>query len=432
MRKPWHGSEAFLKTLEKPQMQFMREQEQQAQLTKMRKLATSLLVLMAVIFVAARLWQSTYSYMSFVSAFAEAAMVGALADWFAVTALFRHPFGLPIPHTAIIPNNKDRIGDSVGNFLEHNFMTPDVLGEELKQVDFAGPAAAWLAQPEHSRAVSEQIVSGIPAFFKMVEDKDVASFMQTAITSALENMKFAPLAAEILSVLLADRRHQLLFDHFLRFAAKTLEQNKPYIRQKIHDRSPRWVPKIVDEKFFVNLLQELRNILDEMKDENSEWRNRFELSAQDLIEKLRATPEYEEKIGKVISEILAHPLFRDYTNHVWHDLKQRLIADAISDKSQAVDQLDLAIRTFSEALIEDAVVQSKLNQWIREFATEAISSRREGIANLVKRVVRKWDTETVSRKFELYVGKDLQYIRINGTLVGGMVGLVLHGISLVL
>jgi uncharacterized membrane-anchored protein YjiN (DUF445 family) len=410
----------------------MREQEQQAQLTKMRRLATSLLLLMAAVFVGARLLQSSYGYMSFVGAFAEAAMVGALADWFAVTALFRRPLGLPIPHTAIIPSNKDRIGESVANFLEYNFMTAEVLGEELKQIDFAGAAAKWLAMPENSRAVSAQIVSGVPALFRMIEDKDIASFMQTAITGALKNMKFAPLAAEIMSVLMADKRHQLLFDHFLRMAARALEQNKPFIRQKIHERSPRWVPKIVDEKLFENLLEELRNILNEMKDEKSPWRNRFELSAQELTEKLKTSPEYEEKIGNAISEILTHPLFRDYTDHVWNDLKQRLVADATSDDSQTIVQLDLAIRTFSEALIADTVVQYKLNQWVREFATEAISSRREAIADLIKRVIRKWDAETVSRKFELYVGKDLQYIRINGTLVGGTVGLVLHSVSLAL
>jgi uncharacterized membrane-anchored protein YjiN (DUF445 family) len=410
----------------------MREQEQQVQLIRMRRLATSLLVLMAAVFVGAKLLQPSYQYMSFVAAFAEAAMVGALADWFAVTALFRRPLGLPIPHTAIIPNNKDRIGDSVGNFLEHNFMTPEVLGEELKQVDFAGAAATWLALPENSRAVSAQIVSGIPALFRMIEDKDVASFMQTAIAGALKNMKFAPLAAEVLSVLVDDKRHQMLFDHLLRLAARMVEQNKPFIRQKIHEQSPRWVPRIVDEKFFERLLEALRTVLDEMKDENSEWRIRFEASVQELIEKLRTSPEYEEKLGSAINQILDHPLFRDYTDHVWVDVKGRLTADAASGNSRAVEQLDVAIRTFSEALIQDAVVQHKLNLWIREFATEAISSRRQAIADLIRRVIRKWDAQTVSRKFELYVGKDLQYIRINGTLVGGIVGLVLHSISLAL
>lgn len=410
----------------------MREQEQQMQLARMRRLATSLLVLMAVVFVGAKLLQPQYEYMSFIAAFAEAAMVGALADWFAVTALFRRPLGLPIPHTAIIPNNKDRIGESVGNFLEHNFMTPEVLADELQQVDFAGGIAAWLTIPENSRAVAGQIVRGIPALFRMIDDKEVSNFIQLAVSAALKNMKFAPLAAEILSVLMADKRHQVLFDHFLRLASRTLEQNKPFIRQKIHDRSPRWIPKVVDEKFFENLLEELRNILNEMKDENSEWRSRFELSAQELVEKLRTSPDYEEKISLAIDQMLSHPLFQDYTDHVLRDLRHRLTADADSGDSQLVAQLDLAIRAFSDALGQDIVVQDKFNRWLREFATEAISSRREGIADLFKRVIRKWDADTVSRKFELYVGKDLQYIRINGTLVGGLVGLILHGVSLVL
>lgn len=408
----------------------MREQEQLAQLIKMRKFATGLLVLMAVIFVGAKLLQPTYGYLSFVGAFAEAAMVGGLADWFAVTALFRRPLGLPIPHTAIIPNNKDRIGESVANFLEHNFMTQDVLSEELKQVDFAGAVAKWLAIPVNSCAVSAQIVGGIPALFRMIEDNDVSNFMQNTMASALKNVKFAPVVAEIVSVLVADRRHQMLFDHLIGLAGKALEHNKPFIRQKIHEKSPRWMPRIVDEKLFERLLTESQNILDEMKDEHSEWRDSFQQAAEELIEKLRSSPEYEEKISAIIGQTLRHPLFRNYTEHVWLDLKERLLADAVSSNSQVAAQLDNALRTFGEGLLLDAAVQSKLNQWIRTFAAEAITDRRETIADLVKRVIRKWDAETVSRKFELYVGKDLQYIRINGTLVGGMVGLVLHTISL--
>lgn len=413
----------------------MREQEQLEQLTKMRKLATSLLVLMAVIFVGAKILQPAYGHLSFlpfVGAFAEAAMVGALADWFAVTALFRRPLGLPIPHTAIIPNNKDRIGESVANFLEHNFMTQEVLSEELKQVDFAGAAAKWLAVQENSRAVSAQVVSGIPALFRMIEDDDIGNFMQNTMASALKNIKFAPVAAEIVSVLVADRRHQMLFDHLISLAGKALEQNKPFIRQKIHEKSPRWMPRAIDEKLFERLLAETQIILDEMKDENSEWRDRFQQAAEELIEKLKSSPEYEEKISNIIGQTLRHPLFRDYTEHVWLDLKERLLVDVTSSDSRVAAQLDNALRTFGEALLQDSVVQDKLNQWIRTFAAETIADRREAIADLIRRVILKWDAETVSRKFELYVGKDLQYIRINGTLVGGMVGLVLHTVSLAL
>jgi uncharacterized membrane-anchored protein YjiN (DUF445 family) len=410
----------------------MQEQEQSAQLARMRKIATGLLVVMALVFVAARLLQPRYAALSFVAAFAEAAMVGALADWFAVTALFRTPLGLPIPHTAIIPNNKDRIGESVANFLEHNFMTQEVLSEELRQVDFAGAAAGWLAHPENSRAVARQIASGIPAVFRMIEDEDVQHFMQNALGRTLEKVRFAPFLGEVLAILVADRRHQALFDQLIRMASTALEVNRPFIRQKVHERTPRWLPSVIDDKLADRLMQEAQEILEEMKQEDSEWRERFHLAVQEQIEKLRSEPEYEEKIGALIHGTLNHPLFRDYTLNVWHEIKARLLSDIASDDSRLVRKIDSGLRIFSEALLQDETVRAKLNLWIRTFATEAIVSRREVIASLVERVIKKWDAETVSRKFELYVGRDLQYIRINGTLVGGLVGLVLHTISLAL
>jgi uncharacterized membrane-anchored protein YjiN (DUF445 family) len=407
----------------------MQEQEQLAQLKKMRWIATSLLAVMAILFVGAKLLQPTYGYLSFVGAFAEAAMVGALADWFAVTALFRKPFGLPIPHTAIIPQNKDRIGESVANFLQHNFMTHEVLSEEMKQIDFAGAATHWLSQPENSRAIATQVARAVPAVLRMVEDEDVGHFMQKAMRHSLENIKFAPLLAEVLSVLVAGRHHQALFDRMIGIVDKALEQNKPYIRQKVHEQSPRWMPKAIDEKFFERLMEGSQNILGEMQQEDSEWRDRFQIATEELIDKLRTSTEYEEKVAAVIIKGLGHPLFRDYTDHVWRETKQRLLADTTSPESKVVAKLDDALRALSNSLMQDAAVRNKLNHWIRTFAARAIADRRDVIAALVKRVIQKWDAETVSKKFELHVGKDLQYIRINGTLVGGMVGLILHVIS---
>lgn len=410
----------------------MHEQEQVEQLARTRRLATGLLVAMAILFVVTKPLQGRYPWLSFVTAFAEAAMVGALADWFAVTALFRSPLGLPIPHTAIIPRNKDRIGDSLSNFLEHNFITQEVIREELRPIDFAGAAAGWLAQPENSRAISRQIVHGIPALLRVVEDDDVRQFMHSRLSSAMKHTKFAPALAEILKVLVASNHHQALFNHMINLAANAFEHNKSYIRWKIHENSPRWMPKAIDEKFYVRILDAVQSTLDEMRDEDSEWRMRFHYMAEEFIENLRTSPEYEAKIEAVMSEVLGHPLVRNYTIEVWHDVRERLLADAASPDSQMVAKLEKTLSSFSNDLLRDAKVQRKLNQWIRIFATETIVARREEIADLVSRVIRKWDAETMSRKLELHVGKDLQYIRINGTLVGGLVGLLLHAISLLL
>ncbi|MGI4849400.1 MAG: DUF445 domain-containing protein, partial [Janthinobacterium lividum] len=371
-----------------------------------------------------------HASLAYVAAFAEAAMVGALADWFAVTALFRRPLGLPIPHTAIIPNNKDRIGASVANFLEHNFMTREVLADELAQIDFAGAATSWMAVPENSQAVARQLARAVPAIMRMIEDEDVGAFMQTTLAKGLRNMKFGPLLAEVLSVLIADRRHQVLFDHLLAMAGTLIEDNRPFIRQKIHDNSPRWLPRLVDEKLFERLIEAAGATLEEMRQEDSPWRERFQQKAEEFIAQLRTSPSYEAQIAAVVEQTLSHPLYGSYTQEVWHDLRARLLNDLASPQSQVVAQIDRALRGMGAALAQESVIQEKPNAWLRSFVADAISSRRHVIADLVKRVIQKWDAETVSQKFELYVGRDLQYIRINGTLVGGLVGLVLYSVSL--
>jgi uncharacterized membrane-anchored protein YjiN (DUF445 family) len=410
----------------------MPEQEQVVQLKKMRTLATGLLVLMAGLFLVARSLQQRFPLLAFVAAFAEAAMVGGLADWFAVTALFRSPLGLPIPHTAIIPRNKDRIGDSLSDFLEKNFMTQEIIREELRGIDFAGAAATWLSNPANSKAISRQIVRSVPALLRIIEDDDVRQFMQSRMTDALAGIKLAPALAEIVSLLVVSKHHQALFNHLLNMAANALENNKPYIRWKIHESSPRWMPKAIDEKLYLRLLDALQSTLDEMREEDSEWRMRFQIAADGLIAQLRTSPEYEEKLGGVLRDVVGHPLFRNYILDLWHGIRDKLAADAASEDSQMAVKLDDTFRAFSQDLLQDKQVQGKLNQWIRIFATETIVSRREMIADLVSRVIRKWDAETMSRKLELHVGKDLQYIRINGTLVGGLVGLLLHAVSLAL
>jgi uncharacterized membrane-anchored protein YjiN (DUF445 family) len=407
----------------------MQEQQQLEQLVRMRRIAGSLLLLMALLFVVARVLQSTYSYLSFVTAFAEAAMVGGLADWFAVTALFRRPFGLPIPHTAIIPNNKDRIGESVANFLQHNFMTHQVLREELAHVDFAGTAAQWLVDEHNSRAVAHQITRAVPAVLHMVEDEDASAFLRKALSGSLANVKFAPLLAQLLTVLVAGRQHHILLERILGIVARAFEQNRPYIRQKVHEHSPRWIPKMLDEKFFERLIEGIEAILAELRSDESEWRVRFEAATQELIGKLSTSPEYEAKLQAMIAQSVGHPLFRSYLQEVWQDVKQRMLADTSSPESRLAARLEQALQVLGRTLEQDPVIRDKLNEWLRAVVADTIVEGRDVIASIVKRVIRKWDGETVARKFELYVGKDLQYIRINGTVVGGAVGVLLHAVS---
>ncbi|MEN3362878.1 MAG: hypothetical protein V7606_152 [Burkholderiales bacterium] len=410
----------------------MQEQEQALQLAKSRRLATGLLVLMAIVFVISKIFEAQYRHLSFVTAFAEAAMVGALADWFAVTALFRSPLGLPIPHTAIIPRNKERIGENLAHFLKHNFITQEIIREELRPIDFAGAVTQWMSYPENSRAAARQIARSIPAMLRMIEDEDVAQFMQNRLAAARRHVKFAPALAEVMSLLVAGGHHQVLFNYLVNIMARAVEDNRSYIRWKIDENSPRWLPKAVDDKIYERLLEALQSTLAEMREEDSEWRYRFHVAVEELIEKLRTSPEYEARVEAVVMTTLEHPMFREYVTRFWHDIRARILEDIASDDSRIAAKIDDALRAFTEALQEETTVRNKLNQWIRILATDAIVERRAVIAELVSRVIRKWDAETIARKLELQVGKDLQYIRINGTLVGGLVGLVLHTISLAL
>jgi uncharacterized membrane-anchored protein YjiN (DUF445 family) len=406
------------------------EAQQELRLARMRRLATGLLLLMAAVFVGARLLEPRHMAFGFVVAFAEAAMVGAIADWFAVTALFRHPLGLRIPHTAIIPSNKERIGENLGNFLEHNFMSYEVVHGELERIDFAGSAAAWLVRPHHAHAVASQLTSAVPALLRMVEDKDAAQVLSDALSAGLRDVKLAPVLSRLLGVLVAGRQHHVLLEKLLELIADALERHRPYIRQKVHENSPRWLPKAIDEKFYERLMNGVQSTLADIQSEDSEWRDRFQDATEELIANLATSPEYERKLRELLDRSLGHPLFRSYAGEVWDDVRQRLLADTSAPDSRIAAHIEQALRALASALERNTALQHKLNDWIRTFAAETIVAKRELIVGLVRRVIRSWDTDTLSRKFELHVGRDLQYIRINGTLVGGLVGLILHTIGL--
>jgi uncharacterized membrane-anchored protein YjiN (DUF445 family) len=408
----------------------MHEQEQLEQLTRMRRIAGGLLLVMAVLFVVAKSLQPRFGWLAFVGAFAEAAMVGGLADWFAITALFRHPLGLPIPHTAILPRNKDRLGESIANFLQHNFMTREVLRDELARVDFAGAAADWLLDEANRKALAGNVVHGVPALLRLVEDKDADDFLRRALGASFGHVKFAPILGQVLGVLVAGRQHHVLLERILGIVARAFEQNRGYIRQKVHENSPRWIPRQLDEKFFERLIEGIESILAEIQAEDSEWRERFEAATHELIDKLSTSQEYEDRLRAMIANSLGHPLFLAYLQELWQDIRQRLLADTSAPDSRTAAWLAAALLAFGRALEQDAAIRARLNQWLRAIAADAIVERRAVIASVVRRVIRSWDAETVARKFELYVGRDLQYIRVNGTLVGGSVGLLLYIVSL--
>lgn len=408
-----------------------RESLQQAQLDRMRTIALALLVLMALLLAAARPIEAALPAWSYVSAFAEAALIGGLADWFAVSALFRHPFGLKIPHTAIIPRNKDRLGESIGNFLQYNFMTQQVLREELAQVDFAGAGADWLAVESNNADVAAQLGRAVPVVVNSLDDARVRELMRSALAGAVSGVRLGPILAQLLEMLVAGRQHHVLLERLLGIVARALDQYRPWIRQKVHDSSPRWMPKAVDEKLFERILESVQAILIEIQGEDSEWRAGFDAAVRDMIGKLATSDDYNGRLHAMLGRGLHHDAFQQYLGQVWSELRQRLLDDAASADSRLAARVAAALRSLGAALQADPRMRERINAWLRELVADTIVERRDVIAAVVWRVIRKWDAETVSRKFELEVGKDLQYIRLNGTMVGGTVGVLLHALSAV-
>lgn len=396
----------------------------------MKRLAGGLLLLMTVIFIGARLAETSIPWLGYIRAFAEAAMVGALADWFAVTALFRHPLGIPIPHTAIIPRNKDRIGESLGTFVQSNFLSPEVLSEKIASWNIAGKISQWLADDSNSTMLANKITGTVPDILNALKDEDVNHFIETNITSRIRAIEIAPLAGNILTTLTADNKHQELFDAALRMAAEILDNNRQYIRDKIREESPWYVPEFVDNKVYEKIITKAEQTLMEVNaDPHHELRRKFHVATQEFIEKLRTSPEYKERGEQLKEELLNHPIVRQYFDRVWTDIKNRIIDDVNDPNSSIRAQIQKTVAGFGRGLANDEAMRDKINMWIREAALTVISSRRAEIAAIISDTVRRWDANTVTRKMELQVGKDLQYIRINGTVVGGLVGLLIHLLS---
>lgn len=395
-------------------------------LKKMRCIATGLLIAMACVFVIAHRFEGSHAAIGFIRAFAEAALVGALADWFAVTALFRHPLGLAIPHTAIIQKNKDRIGASVAGFLQQNFMTHAVVSSELRRLDFVGAVSHWLAEEKNIAVVARQLVAGIPSVLRLVDDDQVGQFIRARIDSGFKQIRLASLLADVLTILLADRQHQELFDELLAMVSAALQKNHAFIRQKIHEHSPRWMPRTVDDQFFIRLVDGMTSVIDDMREPDSEWRARFQQAVEELVGKLRTSADYQLRIANLVNAALAHPDFHELVHRLWQDCRRRLLDDIVTPQSRVTMHCARAITAFGVALQSDAQVGAKFNDWLREWATDAVVQQRGAIAALVERVIGQWDAETVAQKFEHYIGSDLQYIRISGTMVGGLVGVLLH------
>lgn len=399
-------------------------------LMRMKRVATLMLVGVAVLFVVAKYYEVRYPWLGYVRAFAEAAMVGGIADWFAVTALFRHPLGIPIPHTAIVPARKDRIGTALGNFVQRNFLTREVVASKLQGMKLGERAATWLAKPEHSHTLAQHVARGLVGATAVLKDEDVQAVVDRGIVSRMRTLQVAPVIARVFELLTAGGRHQTLLDDALRLAARFLEENEEMIRDRVKAESPWWVPGAVENRLGDKIVSGVEKTLVAVAaDPDHPLRVRYDEAVDRFVVSLRSNPDVIAKAEQLKLELLNHPSVAEFSRSVWTDVKERLTGYAeklASDAESEPDQIERWLTGLGQKVLEDPELAAKVNGWVVEIVTYAVEQAREEVAKLIASTVAAWDANATSRKIELQIGRDLQFIRINGTIVGGLVGVLLH------
>jgi len=402
---------------------------------QMRIVATGLLIVMAALYIAARSFEHVHPAVGFVRAFAEAAMVGGLADWFAVTALFRHPLGLPIPHTAIIPRNKDRIGDTLATFLRDNFLTPAVVARRMARLDVAGAAGRLLAAPSGGddrirRGASRLLADSLEA----LNDERLGGMIKASLTQRIGQLNVAPLLGQVLTAAMKDGRHQPVLDALIRWAAHTLDANSAMIHQMVHEKSGtlmRWTG--LDETLATKIIEGLDRMLQEAaEDPAHRLRVKVEEGLMKLAFDLQHDPDMQARVDRIRDEMVANPAMQRWLDGLWQAARAGLLKAARDPQAALAGKLGEITRQIGETLRDDPELKHLVNRFARRVTVGTAARYGDNIVKLVSETVRGWDAQTITDRLENAVGRDLQYIRINGTLVGGLVGVALHTLAMVL
>jgi uncharacterized membrane-anchored protein YjiN (DUF445 family) len=398
-------------------------------LNRMRLLALGLLLLMTAVFVVTSALTAWWPFLVYLRAFAEAAMVGACADWFAVVALFRHPLGIPIPHTAIVPRHKKRIGEALGQFISVNFLAPDEVAAKLERIDAAGWISSWLKEPKNTRLAARRLHGALPPLLELLREEQIRSFSRDVIRNGIDSIAAAPLAARVLSVLVTHGHHDTVFDLAIETAGTFLGDNRESFRRRVAKNSISWLPDWVDAKLADAFLSALLDTLAAARASNSPLRHQYRASVNSLIIRLAKDPEMFDQGERVKADVLDNSVVDSYLDWLSSEIEEKIRAESVLPDGIFFSGLEHALLTLSEWLDSDEHIHAMINLWSRQLVLSTVVPNRAEIGKFVAEVVARWDTETLVGKLELQVGKDLQYIRINGTLVGGLVGLTIFAMT---
>jgi uncharacterized membrane-anchored protein YjiN (DUF445 family) len=407
-----------------------------AELRRVKWLATSVLAATFALFLAAKALVKVHPIFGFVAAFAEAATIGGLADWYAVVALFRRPLGLPIPHTAIIQSNQHRIADKLGEFIEKHFLEAAPVEAKLRQIDFGSFIADWLRDRKRSTDLARFALRLLPEAFSATETSGLMTFISRRVTAQLLSIDLAPLAASTLRAFLAEGRHHGLLDDILRAMHQTLTQAETMavIREKIRAEMPTLLKLYRADKFVVNrIVASATRFFEEVRnDPNHPFRGEFNRMLLSLVDRLGNDKTFADRLDGLRRDLLARPELADLARNIWSNMRS-FIERSASGETQVLQQhLAKMFMEAGEALAGDAELRAEINQGLVAVLRTVIADQKSGVSSFISDQVKAWDMRQLISLIEINIGKDLQYIRFNGSLIGGLAGLTLYTLEYLL
>jgi uncharacterized membrane-anchored protein YjiN (DUF445 family) len=408
------------------------EEEKRQGLRRMKTVALGFLLGAAAVFLVSS-WALSAgggAWLGYVRAAAEAGMVGALADWFAVTALFRYPLGIRIPHTAIIPNKKDQLGSSLGEFVSNNFLAEQVVREKIRNTDLAQRLGQWLAKPENSARVTAEIATVVRGAVTVLRDEDVQAVMEQAVARRVIDKQWGPPLGKILGKVVEDGSHHKLVDLMCDRAYEWVRDNHQTVLRVVTDRAPSWSPKFVDELLADKVYGEVLSFAWAVKvDVNHPMRQALDRFLGEFARDLQSDPETIDRAEQVKTQIVEHPQVQELIGSAWATAKEMLLTAAEDPSSELRVRLQQSLTRLGGRLSGDDPLRGKVDKWAEDVAAYVVSNYADDLTTLITDTVERWDAEETARKVELQVGRDLQFIRINGTVVGALAGLAIYTVG---
>ncbi|MEU7105523.1 DUF445 domain-containing protein [Streptomyces sp. NPDC046215] len=408
------------------------DEEKNRGVRRMKALATGLLLFVALVYALAKWAQDSGAgaWAGYVAAAAEAGMVGALADWFAVTALFRRPMGLPIPHTAIIPTKKDQLGQSLGEFVGENFLSGDVVRVRLRAVGISSRLGAWLAEPAHADRVTAELATALRGALTVLRDSDVQAVVGEAITRRADAQEIAPGIGGMLDRIVADGGHHRVVDLVCVRAHDWLVEHGDSVMGAVTGGAPGWTPRFVDRKVGERVYKELLRFAAEMRDmPDHPARGAVDRFLADFARDLQSDTDTRARVERLKSEVLGRGEVQDLIASAWGSVRAMIVAAAEDERSELRLRVRAAVLSLGTRLASDARMREKFDGWLEDAAVYVVTTYRDEITALITDTVAGWDADHTSRKIEAHIGRDLQFIRINGTVVGALAGLCIYTVS---